>query len=88
MLTIAGRRYAKNNAEMVDSLFHAGNLAKANEVLTLVDPSLFGTDVLIGFLTATLPARKRLEAREGFRQKVEAILHERGEWEEDLLSGL
>ena len=24
MLTIAGRRYAKNNAEMVDSLFHAG----------------------------------------------------------------
>jgi len=56
--------------------------------LRQVDVRIFSTDLLLGILTATLPAKSKLPSRTPFFGKVEAIIKRRGEWEKGLLTGL
>lgn len=48
----------------------------------------YHADVLIAYLTVTLPARSKLPSRRYFFRGVEAELKRRGEWEPGLLDGL
>jgi hypothetical protein len=57
-------------------------------ILKSVNPSEFSVDVLLGLLTATLPARTKLPSRSEFFGKVEGEIRNRKEWEEGLLTGL
>ncbi len=45
-------------------------------------------DMLLGLLTATLPARSRLSCRKTFFSEVEMVLRDRGEFKDGLLTGL
>ena len=71
-----------------DSLLRAGDYQRVDSLLASVDPKAFGTDLLLGFLTITLPAKERLASRGRLFGSIEQELRARGDWEDNLLAGL
>ncbi|MDR3402513.1 MAG: hypothetical protein P4L99_08445 [Chthoniobacter sp.] len=71
-----------------DTLLRAHNYSRVDELLNSVEPKDYGIDLLLGFLTITLPARRWLKSRSALFEKTEKNLRSRKEWEENLLAGL
>jgi hypothetical protein len=74
--------------DSVDRLMQKGEFQRLDSVLSGLVVSELSLDLMLGFLTATLPARKRLASRMALYQKIEQELKQRGEYEEGLLTGL
>ena len=74
--------------DLIDEKFTAGHFEEVNRFLNNVRVKDIHTDILMGILTATLPAKNKLPARETFMAKTEAIIRERHEWEEGMGKGL
>lgn len=71
-----------------DQLLRDGRFQEVDAILRCLDVAHLSGDILIGVLTATLPARSRLASRDDFRRKVQDSLTERDAMEEGLLTGL
>lgn len=73
-----------------EELFQRGWFAVADRHLEFQGHliSELSVDLLLAYLTATLPAADKLEHRQAFYVKTEESLMARGVWEADLLSGL
>jgi hypothetical protein len=74
--------------DAVDELLRNGEFDELNQHLAALAVAKYSTDILIGLLTATLPARRRLSARPSLLTAVEATIRERGEYGEGILTGL
>lgn len=59
-----------------------------DSILASIRAHDLSTDILLGILTATLPADNRLASRQEMYRSAKNVLKERGEDEETLLSGL
>jgi hypothetical protein len=71
-----------------DERFQKGEFEALEQLLSGIRPADLPVDILLGILTATLPARTKLPSRAELYQRVEATLKERGEYEPGLLAGL
>ncbi len=89
-LDVSGRTDAALDLlyDSVDEFLCRGELAKLNSYLSCVVAADLTINILIGLLTATLPARSRLPARRALFMEVDAELRRRNEFEEGLLTGL
>lgn len=65
-----------------------GEFDELDKVLKEVDVEEYSLDVLIGFLTATLPAASKLTHRTGLRRRIRKEAWRRKEWQKNLLDGL
>jgi hypothetical protein len=74
--------------DQVDEMLLAGKFDDVDHLLGGIDVGMLSVDLLIGILTATLPARQRLANRPLFYARVEQALTERGELKTGLLEGL
>ena len=74
--------------DAVDDLMRRREFDRLDELLHDTTTSDLSLNVLLGLLTATLPARSRLRSRAGFFQRVDETLRARDEWQEGLLVGL
>lgn len=74
--------------DRVDDLLKASQFSAVDNLLRQADVASISVDVLLGLLTATLPARSKLPARAEFFADAEASIKARGEWEDGLLAGL
>jgi hypothetical protein len=74
--------------DRVNDLLKARNFSALDMLLRQVDADAFSVDILLGLLTASLPAKSKLPSRSKFYAKAEASIKQRGEWEEGLLTGL
>lgn len=74
--------------DSIDELMRESLFSELDHVLSQVPVRRTSTDVLIGLLTATLPARTKLQNRGQLFRDVERELRERGEMEDNLLTGL
>jgi DNA-binding transcriptional MerR regulator len=79
----------------LDSIYKGFNAALRNGDFDAIDLFFSGlkaneytTDLLLGILTATLPAKSRLKNRAGLFTRVKAEIQDRGEYEPGLLDGL
>ncbi len=86
----AGHRNAAMDLlyDRIDEMMRMNQFDRLDAVLgeALVDD--LSIDVLLGTLTATLPARRRLRSRPDFLNRTALVLRARGEYEEGLLTGL
>jgi hypothetical protein len=74
--------------DKIDAKLKAGQLGEIDMFLQKLNVAILSLDLLLGILTASLPARYKLPPRGVFYKKVEEVLKQRNEWEENLLSGL
>lgn len=74
--------------DSIDEMLLRGEFPKVDAVLQHLRIEDLSVDLLLGILTATLPARHRLCERAKAYFKIEENLHQRGELEEGLLTGL
>lgn len=74
--------------DSIDELLYAAQFALCASILNDVDVARCSDDVLLGLLTATLPAKSRIPTRGSFLRRVEAQLRVRGEYEDGILEGL
>lgn len=76
--------------DRLDNLLLAGDFDTCDAILTEVNVARLDSVGMIGFLTITLPARQRLDAREGLVTRIrDALLQKRPGHEVDgLLQGL
>ena len=74
--------------DRVDDLLKAKQFPAVDDFLRHANVGTLSVDVLLGLLTATLPARSKLPARAKFFGDVEASIKTRGQWENGLLAGL
>ncbi len=74
--------------DSIDEMLRTGKLSQLDSILATIPVNELSRDLLIGFLTATLPARSRLPARKKLFADTMRSLSERGEFEEGLLTGL
>lgn len=74
--------------DRVDELLCGGNFEEIDRMLREASPTVMPTELAIGVLTASLPARGRLRFRGVFFDKVEQLLEQRGERDARLLRGL
>ena len=74
--------------DSVDEMLRSGKYSEIDSLLrdTIVDEC--STDILLGLLTATLPARSKLPYRREFFDDSDRVLKHRPEYEKDLLTGL
>ncbi|MBC7818835.1 MAG: hypothetical protein IAG10_18245 [Planctomycetaceae bacterium] len=72
----------------VDEMFRQGLFSECDALLRRIPAGDYSTDVLLGLLTATLPAKSCLQARPDFYLRTEAEIQRRGEMEPGLLTGL
>ena len=72
----------------VDESFRSGEFSDCDQLLQRLSVGDYETDVLLGLLTATLPARSLLPSRPDFFLRAEAEIQRRGEMEPGLLTGL
>ena len=72
----------------VDELMQRGEFGQLDAVLARLGPATLSTNLLLGVLTATLPARHSLPARRALLPGIEQALRSRGDYEEGLLTGL
>lgn len=74
--------------DQIDARLKAGKFEDTDKFLQKLNVAKLSIDLLLGVLTASLPARYKLPSRGVFYKKVEAVLKQRNEWEENLLLGL
>jgi hypothetical protein len=74
--------------DAVDERMRIGEFEQLDAILSGVQPAHFAVDILLGILTATLPARGRLPSRKALCERIEQTLKDRGEYEPGLLAGL
>jgi hypothetical protein len=74
--------------DQIDEMLLASDFSRVDRLLLETAPESLSVDLLIGLLTATLPAKDRLPNRKYFLERVERSLQERGELESGLLVGL
>ena len=74
--------------DRVDELMREGRFQILDEILSHIRVNKMTVDVLLGLLTATLPAKKKLPSRPSFFREAERSIKDRGELEEGLLTGL
>lgn len=74
--------------DRIDDLLKTGEFMTLDEMLRQASAGSFSTDILLGVLTATLPARSKLPGRAKFFAEAEGSIRARGEWENGLLAGL
>ena len=74
--------------DSVDELMRKEEFSQLDAALSTLKPAELSVDILLGILTATLPARSRLPARNDLFRSAEEALKNRGEYEERLLTGL
>jgi len=74
--------------DRIDEMLLAGEFDQVDRLLVDTSPNTLSVDLLLGVLTVTLPARKRLANRAAFFALVEQTLRERGALKESLLVGL
>jgi hypothetical protein len=74
--------------DSVDELMRKGEFAQLNSLLANLSVSDFSVDILLGLLTATLPAKSRLPSRHELYEQIETFLRHCGEYKEGLLTGL
>lgn len=74
--------------DSIDEILRHGQFSKLDSLLeqTLIEDQ--STDLLLGLLTSTLPARSKLSSRKKFFSEVEVCLENREELEDGLLTGL
>lgn len=72
----------------VDSLLSEGKLTTLDSLLKSAEVNALSTDLLLGLLTSTLPAKTKLLSRKDLFQAVEGELRKRKEWEDGILTGL
>jgi hypothetical protein len=77
-----------NIYDSIDSLFRQGKLNECNSLLESLDISTLSVDEMLGYLTATLPARTKLSCRRNFYRNIEAEIIRREMYEAGLLDGL
>jgi hypothetical protein len=65
-----------------------GEFGQLDAVLARLAPATLSTNLLLGVLTATLPACRSLPARRVILPVIEQALRSRGDYEEGLLTGL
>lgn len=74
--------------DAVDRLMAAGRLMELDSILAGIRIDVTPTDLLIGYLTATLPVKGTLPARKRFYGLVRKILKARNVLDDGLLKGL
>ena len=74
--------------DSVDELMKNGAYPRLDAVLKGMQVPNLSVDVLLGVLTATLPAKNRLTSRPSLFLAVEKTLRDRDQYEEGLLTGL
>jgi hypothetical protein len=74
--------------DAIDQLLRESKFDELNAILCGLPIAECSLDLLLGFLTATLPARTKLPSRPQFFADVKAELQNRGEFEVGLLTGL
>ena len=74
--------------DSIDDLMRNEEFQRIESILARISITDLSTDILLGILTATLPAKSRLPNREEFFNAVEQTIRQRGEYEEGLLAGL
>ena len=74
--------------DQTDKYFREGKFESVNQLLADVNAANYSVDILLGILTATLPAKEHLANRSAFFSAVEKAFTERGDMEDGLLSGL
>lgn len=74
--------------DSVDELMRNGEFARLDSILESILITELSVDILLGVLTATLPARNRVPSRSKLFGEIDLLLKERGEFEEGLLTGL
>ena len=74
--------------DYIDDLLKRASFSELDALIQNSTPERMSTDVLLGILTATLPAKSKLPSRRRFFDRVAAVLGERNELEDGLLTGL
>ncbi len=74
--------------DSTDQMLREAQFDEIDLLLSQLSVKDLSTDMLLGLLTATLPARSRLSRRGAFFLDVKKILRDRQELEEGLLTGL
>lgn len=74
--------------DQVDEMLLAGEFDRVNQLLIDTTTDEFSVELLLGILTATLPAKDRLPNRCEFFGRVVQTLQSRGEFKDRLLVGL
>lgn len=74
--------------DQVDELMQRGEFDRLNSLLKTVNTDELSTDLLLGILTSTLPARNKLTERRSFFAAAKQSIDSRGENEDGLLTGL
>lgn len=85
-----GKRHAAMDLlyDCVDELMRKGQFETLDSIIRDLVVSRLTIDVLLGLLTATLPAKSRLQSRPDFFSKTDTELRKRHEFEDGLLTGL
>lgn len=74
--------------DQIDEMLLAGQFECVNELLADIPTDKYSLELLLGILTATLPAKNRMPVRAAFFERVSRTLENRGERNEGLLVGL
>ncbi len=74
--------------DQIDEMLLEGEFARVDHFLRAASVADLSVDILLGVLTATLPAKTRLANRPAFFAKVEQTLRYRGQCQDGLLVGL
>lgn len=74
--------------DKIDAMMWGGDFLEIDSMISGVTVSDCSLDILLGVLTATLPARSKLPSRAKFFRDVDEILKQRGKYENGLLTGL
>lgn len=74
--------------DQVDEMLLADHFEHVDQLLNEITPSDYSVELLLGLLTATLPAKNQLPHRYEFFQRVSDTLQDHGELKEGLLVGL
>ncbi|MEX2139713.1 MAG: hypothetical protein WD894_10655 [Pirellulales bacterium] len=74
--------------DQIDEMLLAGEFDRVNQVLVDTHADNYSVDLLLGILTATLPAKDRFSSRPEFFRRVAHTLQSRGELKDGLLIGL
>lgn len=81
--------YARIDAR-IDAMMHAGQIQEIDRILVAVPMDLTSIDLLLGYLTVTLPVRSKLPSRPSFYEatKTKLGLKYKMEAVEEVLQGL
>lgn len=75
--------------DKIDGMMHAGQIKEIDEILAAVPMDSTSTDLLLGYLTITLPVKSSLPSRPAFYEATRAKLCQEHEADVDrILQGL